>query len=113
MASELEDRVRALLCRSREMAWGSVRVMLGEEAVRLADLHGAAALGFEARQELVEAAVFSDLDERRSPRSPGAWLRTTAIPGGFPTPIPCSGSTSGSSTVPRDGPRSRSTGSMP
>jgi hypothetical protein len=64
MDGELEGQVRELLRRSEGLEWGPTRVMLAEEAVRLADRHGDAKLGYEARQVLIQAAVFSDLDER-------------------------------------------------
>ena len=64
MESEPASRVRELLDRARAMDNIPAQVMIAEDAVRLADLHGDLDLGFQARQVLISSAVFSGLDER-------------------------------------------------
>src|SRR4051794_18949093 len=63
-SAEVAGKVRELIGRSKGLEFGATQVMLAEEAVRLADRHLDERLGYEARRWLVEAAVFSGMDER-------------------------------------------------
>jgi hypothetical protein len=63
MSDGVEGQVRGLLGEAQRAA-GASRIMLLEEAVRVADSHALTALGYEARQELVQAATFSGQPEK-------------------------------------------------
>jgi hypothetical protein len=78
------NRVRELIDRAEAMEHSAVQVQVAEDAVRLADLHGDVDLGFEARQVVISAAVFSGQDERAI--APFTWClaQSDRDPGRFP-----------------------------
>ncbi len=53
------DQIEDLLEQAAVLEMGPAKVALIEEAVRLADLHGDATAGFNARLELIQAATFA------------------------------------------------------
>jgi hypothetical protein len=63
MSAGVENEVNDLLDQARRAA-GASQIMLLEEAVRLADSHGEVRLGYDARQELIQAATFSGHPEK-------------------------------------------------
>ena len=56
--TDYTEQVDRLLAEANGLPHGPTRVGLCEEAVRIADLHNDTALGYRARQELVDAACF-------------------------------------------------------
>jgi hypothetical protein len=57
--NDIAQRVRELMEEAGELEYGTAQVVLLEEAVRLADLSGDVSLGYEARQEYMDAANFA------------------------------------------------------
>jgi hypothetical protein len=57
--SDHQASIDRLVVEAMSMGAGQVKVALLEEAVRLADVHGDTEMGFDLRQDLMEAAVFA------------------------------------------------------
>ena len=57
------QQVEELLASARGLGNGPAKVAIAEEAVRIADAHNDEGLGFEARQELIQAATFGGAPE--------------------------------------------------
>lgn len=53
------EQIKNLIEKAKALPYGDTKVGMLEEAVKLADLHGDEALGFETRSELISAATFS------------------------------------------------------
>jgi hypothetical protein len=64
MSGDYSVRVEELLDEASMLEDGPARLMLLEEAVRLADSAGDAELGFDVRQELIHAATFGGYPEK-------------------------------------------------
>lgn len=61
---EIERRVKELIDRSYDLAEGDERIMMLEEAVRLADTAGDVKLQYDAREAYIEAAYFGGVPEK-------------------------------------------------
>ncbi|MDB5352886.1 MAG: hypothetical protein JWN86_4133 [Planctomycetota bacterium] len=68
---ELWDRVEELIERAYVAGAGPAKVAILEEAVRLSDTYGDPQLGWYARRELIEAAIFAEEPEKAL--APFAW----------------------------------------
>ena len=64
MSEDHAARVEELLDEASLLEDGPAKVMLLEEAARVADTHGDAELGFVARQDLIHAATFGGYPEK-------------------------------------------------
>ncbi len=71
VSQDVAGRVRELTESARRAGTGPTRVMLYEEAVRVADSHGEVRLGWSTRLSLIEAAVFAEESEKTL--APLAW----------------------------------------
>ncbi len=61
---DYQTHVQALLDRAAKLEFGEAKVMLLEEAARLADAHGDVGLAYEVRDGLIDAATFSGFPDR-------------------------------------------------
>ncbi len=57
-------QVQALLDRAASLEFGEAKVMMLEEAVRLADAHGDVGVAYEVRDALIDAATFGGFPDR-------------------------------------------------
>lgn len=64
MSGDWSAQVEALRERASESEAGEAKVKLLEEAVRLADAHGAVDLAYEVRNELIDAATFGGFPDK-------------------------------------------------
>jgi hypothetical protein len=62
--SDLEGRVKELIDRSLDLPEGDERIMMLEEAVRIADTTGDIKLQYDARESFIEAAYFGGVPEK-------------------------------------------------
>jgi hypothetical protein len=64
MTDDYHDRIDELLDQAEELADGEPKLLLLEEAVRLADAHQDVELGFNLREDVVRTATFSGRNEK-------------------------------------------------
>jgi hypothetical protein len=63
-AQDWREQVEALLGRASRMKYGEAKVMVLEEAARLADVHGDLDIAFEVRDQLIDAATFGGFPDK-------------------------------------------------